>query len=139
MIVQTFNPTHYVLQRVKDYNYSAFYDEEVALRQSLSYPPYARMVNLHISCINKDKGRQAVQELGKLARDLACQGKASEKVTVIGPAEAPLTRIRGRYRWQLLLKGTDNRTLHRLAQEIVSRHNGPGIDVKVDVDPMNFM
>ena len=139
VIIQTFNPAHYVLQRVKDHNYHAFYEEEIALRHSLSYPPYTRMVNLHLSSLNKDKGRLAVKELGKLARDLPRLWNASEKVTVIGPAEAPLARIRNRYRWQLLLTGTDNRMLHRLAQEILSRHHVAGLEVKVDVDPMNFM
>jgi primosomal protein N' (replication factor Y) (superfamily II helicase) len=139
VIIQTFNPGHYVLQRVKDHDFQAFYHEEAALRESLAYPPYARMINLQISCVNKDRGWQAAQELGKVVRELSGSAVATEKVNVIGPAEAPLARIRGRYRWQLLLKGSDSRILHNLVQDIFSRHTLSGIDVKVDVDPMNFM
>jgi primosomal protein N' (replication factor Y) len=139
VIIQTFNPGHYVLKRVKDHDYKTFYDEEAALRRSLSYPPYARMINLHISCIDKDKGWNGAREMGRLARDLARQTSAAGKVDIIGPAESPLARIRGRYRWQLLLKGYDSGVLRRLALETLSRQNVAGIGVIVDVDPMNFM
>jgi len=111
----------------------------MALRRSLAYPPYARMINLHISCTDKDKGWMGAREMGRLARDLARQIKSSRKVDVIGPAESPLARIRGRYRWQLLLKGHDSGALRRLAQETLSRQHMAGIGVIVDVDPMNFM
>ena len=57
---------------------------------------------------------------------------------VIGPAESPLTRIRGRFRWQLLLRGTDSGLLHLLTQKILEGAGG-GLDVQVDVDPVNFM
>ncbi len=139
VIIQTFNPGHYVLRRVQDHDYSAFYEEETVLRQSLSYPPYSRMINLHISSLNRDKGWQGAQSVGMLARDLARHARSSEKVEVIGPAEAPLAKIRGRYRWHLLLKGNDSRMLHSLAQGILAQKAVPGIEVKVDVDPINFM
>ncbi|MDQ5984478.1 MAG: primosomal protein N' [Syntrophus sp. SKADARSKE-3] len=139
VIIQTFNPGHYVLKRVKDHDYKAFYDEEMALRNSLAYPPCARMINLRISCIDKDKGWKAAREMGRQARDLARQTKAAKTVDIIGPAESPLARIRGRYRWQLLLKGYDSGVLRRLAQEILSCQTTAGISVVVDVDPMNFM
>lgn len=136
VIIQTFNPGNYVLDCVRKHDYMAFYEEETRLRQSLSYPPYARLVNLHISCIGKDKGWAGAQMLGKKARDAA---RAIGGVEVIGPATAPLAKIRGRHRWQLLLRGNDSRALHRLVQDILSSEAVPGLDVKVDIDPMNFM
>lgn len=139
VIIQTFNPGHYVLKRVQDHDYKVFYEEEVALRQSLAYPPYARLIDLHISCIDKDKGWREAQVIGEEARRLIREAGKSDKISVIGPAEAPLNRIRGRYRWQLLLKGNDSRFMRRLAQNLLSRPTVTGVEVKVDVDPMNFM
>ncbi|MDD5170568.1 MAG: primosomal protein N' [Syntrophales bacterium] len=134
VIIQTFNPGHYVLECVKGHNYTGFYDKEVSLRSSLSYPPYSRMASLHVSCVNKDKGWAEAQALGKAVREAA-----AGHVEVIGPAESPLARIRGRYRWQLLLRGRDSRILQRLIQDLLSRRAATGVDVKADMDPMNFM
>ena len=139
VVIQTFNPGHYVLKRVQDHDYRAFYNEEVALRQSLAYPPYSRMIGLHISCIDRDKGWREAQTLGAGARDLIKEAGMAGNLAVIGPAEAPLARIRGRYRWQLLLKGGDSRLLRHVAQNLLSRYAASGIQVKIDVDPMNFM
>jgi len=139
VIIQTFNPGHYVLKRVQDHDYGAFFEEETVLRQSLSYPPYARMINLQISCISREKGWQGAQALGQAARERVREAGWSGNVHVIGPAEAPLARIRGRYRWQLLLRGNDSRALHQLAQDLLSGQAVPGLDVKGDVDPLNFM
>ena len=63
---------------------------------------------------------------------------AAGKAEVIGPAESPLARIRGRFRWQLLLRGTDSGLLHLLTQKILEGA-GMGLEVHVDVDPVNFM
>ena len=138
VIIQTFNPGHYVLKRVQDHDYRGFYDEEATLRQSLAYPPYTRIIGLHLSCINQDKGWQEAQALGARARELIRDAGVAGNLSVIGPAEAPLVRIRGRYRWQLLLKGGDSRVLRRVAQDLLYRCAN-GVQAKIDVDPMNFM
>jgi primosomal protein N' (replication factor Y) len=61
------------------------------------------------------------------------------KTEVIGPAEAPLARIRGRYRWQLLLKGKESRSLHLLSEKLLEGTGRDSLEVHVDVDPVNFM
>jgi primosomal protein N' (replication factor Y) len=61
------------------------------------------------------------------------------KVEIIGPAESPIAKIKGKYRWQLLLKGSDSGAVKNLAKEILSRASVTGLDIRVDVDPINFM
>ena len=61
------------------------------------------------------------------------------KMDVIGPAESPLSRIRGRYRWQLLLRGKESGPLHLLAQRLMEGAGRDGLEIQVDVDPVNFM
>jgi primosomal protein N' (replication factor Y) len=61
------------------------------------------------------------------------------KTEVLGPAESPLARIRGRYRWQLLLRGKESRPLHLLAQRLLEGAGRDGMEIIVDVDPVNFM
>ncbi len=84
------------------------------------------------------RGKKAVAEIGARARELAAT-VAGGKMDVIGPAESPLARIRGRYRWQLLLRGKESRPLLLLAQRLLKGAGRDGLEILVDVDPVNFM
>jgi primosomal protein N' (replication factor Y) len=64
---------------------------------------------------------------------------AGSAVDVIGPAESPLPRIRGRYRWQLLLRGREIRPLHQIAERLLGKGERNGLSIQVDVDPVSFM
>ncbi len=139
VIIQTLNPAHYALLRVREHDYEGFFRDEIPLRRSLAYPPFARIVNIHVSSLDGDRGRESVGEMKRMADALAGAGSGSGKIEVIGPAESPIARIRGRYRWQLLFKGEDSRALHGAARAILARRWPGGLDVKADVDPLNFM
>jgi primosomal protein N' (replication factor Y) len=58
---------------------------------------------------------------------------------VVGPAESPLSRIRGRYRWQLLLRGVESGPLHLVARRLLEGSGRAGLEIQVDVDPFHFM
>jgi primosomal protein N' (replication factor Y) len=139
VIVQTFNPGHYAITKAKDHDYMGFYDDELALRSALSYPPLTRIVNLQLSSLSREKGMEGLQGLRHLIADSLAKNMLKDKVEVIGPAESPIARIKARYRWQLLLKGKDARAVHDLARDIISKASVSTLDIKVDVDPLNFM
>ncbi len=139
VIIQTFNPNHYAIQKARDHDYDGFYAEEISLRQSLFYPPFSRLIHLRVSCIHRDKGEEGSKSLAAKARELLKLARVRGTVEIVGPAEAPLFRLRGRYRWQLLLKGDDSRFLHALTRDILGGFHFPGVQVKVDVDPVHFM
>lgn len=139
VIVQTFNPDHYSIRRAKDHDCSGFYEDELPLRQALLYPPFSRIVVLHLQSLKKDRGMKGIENLRKTMEDLFRINNLAGKVEVIGPAEAPIARIRGRYRWQLLLKAKDIRLLHALTRDLLTKCSRGGLDIKVDVDPVNFM
>ena len=80
---------------------------------------------------------EIAQETGRKARDLAAKhGNAAE---IIGPSESPLSKIRGQYRQQMLIKGRNSRILHAIAGELVEKHETSAVKITVDVDPENFM
>jgi primosomal protein N' (replication factor Y) len=116
-----------------------FYDDELALRSALSYPPLTRIVNLQLSSLSREKGMEGLKELKQFIHDSLTMNKLTDKVEVIGPAESPIARIKARHRWQLLLKGKDARALHDVARDILSKSSITALDIKVDVDPLNFM
>ncbi|MHB8907450.1 MAG: replication restart helicase PriA [Syntrophales bacterium] len=137
VVIQTFNPGHYVIRRAREHDYTGFYADELPLRRQLVYPPFARLVGLHFSSLKKREGKEAVAAFGARARKLAA-ALAGEKIDVIGPAESPLARVRGRYRWQLLLRGKESRPLLLLARRLLEAAGRDGLEILVDVDPVNF-
>jgi len=137
VIIQTFNPDHYALRHAQNHDYKSFYTEEIEFRKALQYPPFGRIINLRLSSIKKDALIEEAHRLGKMAKkQSALQGNISE---IIGPAESPLAKIRGRFRWQMLIKGTDINALHQIAREIINTNKNSHVRVTADVDPENFM
>jgi primosomal protein N' (replication factor Y) (superfamily II helicase) len=137
VIIQTFNPDHYSLRHAQNHDYKSFYAEEIDFREALQYPPFGRIINLRFSSINKDALIEEAQLLGKMAKKLSARhGNIAE---IIGPAESPLAKIRGRFRWQMLIKGQDINLLHQIAREIISKSKNSQVRITADVDPENFM
>ncbi len=137
VIVQTFSPDNYTIRQTQENNYINFYNDEIQTRRELGYPPFSRMVNLIISDTNESRITGCVKKLNTVARDLARQ--AGGTISVLGPAEAPLAKVKGRHRWHLLLKGNDIQALHTLAGTILANTRETGLSIRVDVDPVNFM
>jgi primosomal protein N' (replication factor Y) len=137
VIIQTFNPQHYALKHAQDHDYKSFYEEEIDFRKALQYPPFDRIINLRLSSVKKDALIEEAHRLGRLAKKLgASQGNIVE---IIGPAESPLAKIRGRFRWQMLIKGKDIKALHKIARELINKSSSSHVKITVDVDPENFM
>jgi primosomal protein N' (replication factor Y) (superfamily II helicase) len=138
-VIQTLNPDYGAIRRSKDHDYEGFYQDELPIRRSLSYPPFSRMINLQMSSLNKEKGKEGAIKVAEYAR-LRCQsGSQPARIDILGPAEAPIARIKGRHRWHLLLLGKESSALHALVSDILTGAKQTGLDIKVDVDPMNFM
>jgi primosomal protein N' (replication factor Y) len=138
VIIQTFTPGHYSIRRAQEHDYAGFYADELPLRRQLAYPPFSRLIGFQLSSLKKEEGKRAVTEFGARARELA-RTMTGGKMEVIGPAESPLARIRGRHRWQLLLRGKESRSLHLLAQKLMEGAGHDGLEIQIDVDPVNFM
>jgi primosomal protein N' (replication factor Y) len=137
VIIQTFNPQHYALKHVQNHDYKSFYEEEIAFRKDLGYPPFSRIINVRLSATKKETLLDQAKLLGKTAKKLSAE--SGNKVAIIGPAESPLAKIKGRYRWQMLLKSENANALHQLARELLHKMGKSTVKITVDVDPENFM
>jgi primosomal protein N' (replication factor Y) len=137
VIIQTFNPEHYALRHTRNHDYKSFYAEEIEYRQALQYPPYGRIINVRLSSNKKEALVEQAKLIGKQAKKLAARlGNAAQ---IIGPAEAPLAKIRGRFRYQMLIKGQDINVLHQIARELLLKYTDSAVKITIDVDPENFM
>lgn len=129
VILQTYNPDHYSIKSACSQDSNAFFAEEIATRRILGYPPFSRMIQIRIS--GEDEAR--VQEAARLSAEKA-KAASQGRVRILGPVEAPISRMAGQFRHQVLLMGTDIPRLNESAEAAVTpRING--VKILMDVDP----
>ncbi len=133
-IVQTLYPTHYSIELACRQDYPAFYEREIAYRAHMRYPPLLSVVNV---IVRAKTFAGAMDDAGDIADRLRVGGERT--YTVLGPAPAPLGRLRGEYRAQLLLKGSNRRRMRDgLLAALAAR---PELQRRtiVDVDPVSIL
>jgi primosomal protein N' (replication factor Y) len=106
VVIQTYAPEHYALRAAQEHDYRAFYREEISFRQQARYPPFSRMVRFVYSSSSSAACQRAASELAALLH-AAAQQHGGIEWGIIGPAPAFLQRVRGRWRWHLLLRAAD--------------------------------
>jgi primosomal protein N' (replication factor Y) (superfamily II helicase) len=133
VVIQTYYPEHPVMQALASSDKERFYLEELAERQEAGMPPFGRLAALIVS------GRD-VQEVRKLAADLARTAPAVEGLRVLGPAPAPLALLRGRHRARLLAIAPPELDLVATLRPWLAAHKPRGnLRLQVDVDPYSFL
>jgi primosomal protein N' (replication factor Y) len=126
VIFQTFDPEHYVIQAASQHNYSDFYQQELDYRRELSYPPFVNLIRLEIRSKDPKAAEGSARAYGStLAGWIKTEGYRATHL--IGPVPAYFSRIRGDYRWQILLKGPKPLDL--------VRDHPPGSEWIVEVNP----
>lgn len=138
VVIQTMNANHYAIRHSMTHDYDGFYEEEIAYRSQLGYPPVGRIIKLEIKSPDEALAREAAKTAQNRIRSLL-RGK---ETVLLGPAPAPIARVRGQYRFQLLLLSTRREAIRRLAADarnIVEEKYGRKVRVIVDVDPVNLM
>ncbi|MFP4213561.1 MAG: primosomal protein N' [Desulfohalobiaceae bacterium] len=137
VLIQTRNPGHYCWQYVQASDYQGFYQAELKKRERLSYPPFSKLALLRFSFPAQwEPGEQKVQEIGSLLRS---RGQAYQ-VQVLGPAPAPLSRVRDRLRKQCLLKAASWAAIRGLAREALNQAGSSSrLRISLDLDPMQML
>ncbi|MFO7859985.1 MAG: primosomal protein N' [Desulfosalsimonas sp.] len=144
VVLQTYSPNHFAIKAARIQDFMSFYNQEIKFRKALQYPPFARMTQLKISGRDKTKTRQQAEDLGRLCLQIQNSGDPNFKqIQVLGPIESPVTRIAGRYRWQILLKapeaGSVRKMLNLLRTQNPSAFPGREVHTVIDVDPFFMM
>ncbi|MCJ7514418.1 MAG: primosomal protein N' [Dehalococcoidia bacterium] len=106
VIIQTYSPEHYAIQAASRHDYSAFYTREMEYRREFGYPPFSRLASLTFSHVN---GTDCLREVDRMSRLLRVERdrRGLPDIRFIGPMPAYVPRLRGRYRWQLVLCGAN--------------------------------
>jgi primosomal protein N' (replication factor Y) (superfamily II helicase) len=139
VLIQTYHPHHYALRHACAQDYEGFYEEEIHHRRSMSYPPFVSLASLLVH--GEDLTRtQAIATEIRRALDEANSDRACR---ILGPAPAPLARLRGEHRIQILLKSRARTRLREIIEVgLANAAAVPGCDtgcVNVEIDPVNLM
>jgi primosomal protein N' (replication factor Y) len=138
VVIQSTYPDHYAIQHARTQDYAGFFRREIEFRRLMGYPPFRSLVQILITDESYMKAFQIGDRVGKALKTAG----SSRELHVLGPAPAPLERLRGKYRVQLLLKALDSTWTApalREAFELLSAQKVPLTSVQVDVDPLSLL
>jgi primosomal protein N' (replication factor Y) (superfamily II helicase) len=136
VIIQTLNPDHYAIQFAMQHDYEGFYRKEIEFRKWLRYPPFAALANVIVRAEKQEEAMRFSSEFGRLLTP------PPEGARVLGPAEAPVPRLKAEYRYQLLLKASKRTVLRETLSKLREYAIGekwPATSVVIDVDPLSLM
>jgi len=144
VLVQTYNPGHYSIQFAKNHDYLGFFNEEMNFRQELGYPPHRRLILFQLAGNVEERTQEAAQLLAAKCQEICRKrSKLSQELEILGPVAAPLGKVKGKYRWQLLLKSKRVAPLLDVGRQLVNwgygEFKGFGVSLTVDVDPISLI
>jgi len=137
VFIQTYNPSHYALQAVLSSEWDDFYDKELEIRSKLFYPPFSRLVRI---LFKAETEGLIIKLVSKLKEFL--ENKYNKEFYYLGPVEAAISKIRGKYRWHILFFFPGIRERRKYLPEIKAKIYeliSNSVDVSVDVDPISML
>jgi primosomal protein N' (replication factor Y) len=138
VLIQTYHPNHYVLRHACAQDYAGFYQEEIRYRKNLNYPPFVALASLLVHGEDFTRAQATAAEIRK-ALDEANTDRACR---ILGPAPAPLARLRGEHRIQLLVKSRSRPRLREVIDMALAYAAARDVDlrsVNLEIDPINLM
>jgi primosomal protein N' (replication factor Y) len=145
VVVQTFAPDHYAIRPVREHDYEAFYRAEIEHRAALGYPPFGHIVHVSVSGPEEAATAAVAERLAEVARAAAEAGEAepARAFAVLGPGPAPIARLRDRFRFQLLIKGGDEKRVMAAGRALAALAHRRGefgeVRFQVDPNPINML
>jgi primosomal protein N' (replication factor Y) (superfamily II helicase) len=136
VLIQTAFPTHYAIEHALRHDYESFYESEIEFRQTFHYPPVTSMIALLFRGENVSAVERAAADAGRRL-EAAIEPLAGTRMQ--GPAPAPLARIKGVHRFQILLRSPQRTALRRAVESVMVGRKWAGVDVAIDVDPLNIL
>ncbi|PID58091.1 primosomal protein N' [candidate division KSB3 bacterium] len=141
VMIQTYAPEHYAILAAQHHDYFAFYNREIVFRRQLNYPPFSRLINILLQSRDDEFTHETAVTLARQMRqhEQACQ----HRIAILGPSPAALTRLRSKFRYQILLKSAHSLSMRRFVKEQLERFCGftslKDLQILVDVDPVNLL
>jgi primosomal protein N' (replication factor Y) len=141
VLIQSYNPEHYSIVAAAEHDYDAFYQAETIIRKQIGYPPFSDLIQIVLS---SEKEKEALEICRKVAADFIQAAGKSEERYVFGPQPAPMNKIKGLYRYQLLIKcfPGKRKNYSKILNDIkmgINTDRSVGYTVSIDVNPYSFL
>jgi primosomal protein N' (replication factor Y) len=136
VVIQTLNPDHYAIRFAAEQDYEGFYRKEIEFRKWLRYPPFAAFANVIVRADKQEEALRMATELGYLL------DPQPEGIRVLGPAEAPVLKVKSEFRYQILLKAARRSVLREVLQKLrafAEKDKWKATALVIDVDPISLM
>jgi len=137
VIIQSFYPDHYTFQLACTQRFEDFYAHESRYRKAMFYPPFTALAGIVVTNRDKEAAASAAREVSEYLN-----GVRTDSVRILGPAPAPLERVKQVHRYQLLIKATSRPPLHRLLGKLrtyIDEQKLGGTRIQIDVDPVSLL
>jgi primosomal protein N' (replication factor Y) len=138
VLIQTYKPENEAVRMAAEGDIEGFYNREIEMRRALGFPPFGRLFRLVFRGKNESRVTGA-------AMDFSCRFDISSlpaeaETELLGPAECPLSRISGNYRYQLIIRTSEFKSVHSLLRGALSQYKLPsGVYSEIDVDPVSLL
>lgn len=142
VLVQTYNPDHPSVVFARNHDYEGFVEQELQMREDLGYPPFGRLVLFKFSGLHRNVVEGCADNFARSLEQVLTRSKSSSVPEILGPAEAPIFRLRNQYRYHLLLKCSRSFDHSGLAQRMIvwfAEQGASGVKLSVDIDPLNML
>ena len=138
VVVQTFVPDHYALAPVSSHDFEGFYREEIQHREALGYPPFGGLTRIVVHAEDEALAQDSIERIVRAAREAL---PAGGRVEVLGPSPAPISKLRGRFRFMCLLKGEQGALMRSAARAALAaaRRLPREAQMTLDVSPVNML
>jgi len=139
VLIQTYNPEHSAIVHAKAHDAMGFIEQELVDRRELGYPPFARVGLIRTEAIEEKHAREACETMARAAS--VAGSRLASRVDVVGPAPAPLARLRNRYRYHVMVRSFDRRALRVVLGQLdpLRATLGRSVRCSIDVDPMQLL
>ncbi len=139
VLLQTFQPRADAIVCARDHDYTRFAEAELRTRVDPRFPPHTRIACVRVDGADPLLVRDAALRAAEAAKKLAERAPADSAATVLGPMEAPLSRLKGRTRWPLFVQSSQPRVLRALARAAAETGGPRGVRLSIDIDPVSML
>lgn len=140
VVFQTYNPDFYAFESAKAQNYMEFYQTEIRTREEFDYPPFSQVVRIILSSENNFRAEKSAQEIAMRLNTIIDKNGISERLIVLGPTPCVIEKIKGMYRFQILIKNKLEEKGHMFIAKFLNQITMPkDIKLTIDVDPIDIL
>ncbi len=134
VVIQTYNPQEPLFAKVVSQDYKSFYDDEITIRRRLDYPPFNDILRMVVSSENESVCQKHSNELAKYIEEMI--DAKEDSIMILGPAPCPISKIKNRFRYQILIKCNSSLLLRSIAAKMNNIAHPANLKLELDINPM---